>query len=55
MSEPSQDLARKNCLPCEAGVPPMTMAQIHQMLKSVLGWEYKGEAGAKAFPVQKSL
>ena len=32
------DLAARSCKPCEAGVPPMTEAEIETHLASVPGW-----------------
>ena len=33
------DLASKKCIPCEGNIPPFNLAEIHQYLKKVDGWE----------------
>lgn len=32
------ELARKNCVPCKGGVPPLTRDQITPLLKQLSGW-----------------
>ncbi len=32
-------LVQKKCIPCEGGVAPLTVAETHQYLSEVLGWE----------------
>jgi 4a-hydroxytetrahydrobiopterin dehydratase len=49
MSELSEGLVRKKCIPCEGGVTPMTVAQIRHMLKGLPGWEYESERVQKHF------
>ena len=49
MSEISEGLARKKCKPCEAGVAPMTPAQIGHMLKGLKGWKYTDGMVQKTF------
>jgi 4a-hydroxytetrahydrobiopterin dehydratase len=33
------DLAKKSCVPCKGGVPPLTGGALTSMLKQVDGWE----------------
>ena len=33
-----EDLAKKKCIPCEGGIPPFDMEEIHKYLKRVNGW-----------------
>ena len=33
-----EDLANKKCIPCEGGIPPFDMEEIHKYLKKVNGW-----------------
>ena len=33
-----EDLAKKKCIPCEGGIPPFDMEEIHKYLKKVNGW-----------------
>ena len=35
------DLADKKCVPCEGGIPPFDVAEIHKYLKKVDGWDVK--------------
>jgi len=32
------DLNRKHCVPCEGGIPPLTDAQVRDLLKQTPGW-----------------
>jgi len=32
------ELAKKKCLPCEGGIPPLTVEQVQNYLKNVSGW-----------------
>jgi 4a-hydroxytetrahydrobiopterin dehydratase len=34
----AQQLTSKHCAPCEGGIPPMTPAEVDEMLASVPGW-----------------
>jgi 4a-hydroxytetrahydrobiopterin dehydratase len=43
------DLTQKRCVPCEGGVPPLTTAQASELLKSVRGWELKGNQIQKSY------
>ena len=31
----------KKCLPCEGGVPPLDLSEIHKYQKKVDGWDVK--------------
>ena len=33
------ELSAKKCIPCEGGMPPMSLQESHQYLSRVLGWE----------------
>ena len=33
-----EDLAKKKCIPCEGGISPCDMEEIHKYLKRVNGW-----------------
>ena len=35
------DLINKKCVPCEVGVPPLDMSEIHKYQKKVDGWNVK--------------
>jgi 4a-hydroxytetrahydrobiopterin dehydratase len=35
------DLTDKKCVPCEGGVPPLDLSEIHKYQKKVDGWEVK--------------
>ena len=35
------DLVNKKCIPCEGGVPPLDLSQIHKYQKKVDGWNVK--------------
>lgn len=37
------DLQTKRCLPCEAGVPPLTQEEVQQLLTRVTEWELNVE------------
>lgn len=38
------DLAKKKCVPCEAGVPPFTKEEAEKLLSQVSGWHLSGDA-----------
>ena len=35
------DLANKKCIPCEGGIAPFDVSEIHKYLKKVDGWDVK--------------
>jgi len=35
------DLANKKCVPCEGGIPPFDIKEIHKYLKKIDGWDVK--------------
>jgi len=38
------ELQKKRCVPCQGGVPPMSLTDIEKMLPQVPGWELAGGA-----------
>ncbi len=48
------DLADKKCVPCEGGIPPFDVAEIHKYLKKVDGWDVKKNK-AESFLLKKNL
>jgi len=32
------ELTKKKCLPCEGGIPPLTIEQVQNYLKNISGW-----------------
>lgn len=49
MSEISESLTRKKCVPCEGGVAPLSDAQIGPLLKGLPGWSKEGLKIIKEF------
>ena len=37
------DLHKKNCIPCQGGIPAFDISEIHKYLKKVDGWDVKKE------------
>jgi|TARA_B100000767_G_scaffold183445_1_gene171248 4a-hydroxytetrahydrobiopterin dehydratase len=35
------DLLKKNCVPCEGGISPLNLSEIHKYQKKVDGWDVK--------------
>ena len=35
------DLLKKNCVPCEGGIPPLDLSEIHKYQKKIDGWDVK--------------
>ena len=35
------DLAKKKCIPCEAGTPPLNKEKVDELLKEIPTWELK--------------
>jgi 4a-hydroxytetrahydrobiopterin dehydratase len=48
-SSPVCDLTRKNCKPCEGGVPPLSEAEIATLLKELDGWNYTDGVISKTY------
>ena len=48
------DLADKKCVPCEGGIPPFDVAEIHKYLKKVDGWDVKKNK-AESFFIEKEF
>ena len=38
------DLAKKRCVPCEAGVPPLTKEEAEKLLQQVKSWHLSADA-----------
>jgi len=43
------DLLKKNCKPCEGGIPPLIIEEIHKYQKKVDGWDVKFNEKKKYF------
>ena len=39
------DLAHRNCVPCEGGVPKLAPEQVRRLLPLVPGWDLTGDGG----------
>ena len=48
------DLLKKKCVPCESGVIPFDISQIHKYQKKVDGWDIAKEEG-KVFFLKKKF
>jgi 4a-hydroxytetrahydrobiopterin dehydratase len=48
------DLANKNCVPCEGGIPPFDKSEIHKYLKKIDGWNVKNNE-EKSFFLMKEF
>ena len=48
------DLANKNCVPCEGGIPPFDKREIHKYLKKIDGWNVKNNK-EKSFFLMKEF
>tara|TARA_Y100001970_G_scaffold277295_1_gene381240 strand:- start:3243 stop:3581 length:339 start_codon:yes stop_codon:yes gene_type:complete len=48
------DLSDKKCIPCEGGIPPFDVNEIHKYLKKVDGWDVK-EDDSKNFYLIKEF
>ncbi len=38
------DLTKKKCVPCEAGMPPLTKEEAEKLMQQVKGWHLAGDA-----------
>ena len=47
---PSMELAKKKCKPCEGGVAPYTAAQAKDMLRQLKGWIIEEGKLVKVYP-----
>ena len=50
----SEDLLKKKCLPCEGGVIPFDISEIHKYQKKVDGWDIKEDEN-KIFLLHKKF
>ncbi|MFZ1851474.1 MAG: 4a-hydroxytetrahydrobiopterin dehydratase [Nitrosomonas sp.] len=41
MNTTNNELASKQCKPCEGGIPALTLAEANNLLKGIQGWELK--------------
>ena len=48
------DLANKKCIPCEGGIPPFDVSEIHKYLKKVDGWNVE-EDNLDGFHILKNF
>ena len=48
------DLINKKCVPCEGGVPPLDLSEIHKYQKKVDGWKIKPNE-KKIFFLEKEI
>jgi 4a-hydroxytetrahydrobiopterin dehydratase len=46
----AEDLATKQCKPCEGGVAPLKQDEINRLLKELKGWEHANGRIAKTYP-----
>jgi 4a-hydroxytetrahydrobiopterin dehydratase len=46
MSAEAADLARRKCRPCEGGVPPLSPAEVQQLLPQVPQWRLTADGKA---------
>jgi 4a-hydroxytetrahydrobiopterin dehydratase len=49
MADKICDLASRHCKPCEAGVPPLSGAELERHLEGLSGWEASQETIGKRF------
>jgi 4a-hydroxytetrahydrobiopterin dehydratase len=48
------DLLSKKCTPCEGGIPPLDLSEIHKYQKKVDGWDIKKDK-KKIFFLEKNF
>ncbi|HKX52994.1 MAG TPA: 4a-hydroxytetrahydrobiopterin dehydratase [Nitrosospira sp.] len=49
MDTTGNDLATKQCKPCEGGMPPLSQEEITQLMRQLDGWDYLGKTIRKEF------
>ena len=49
-ANPSTELAKQKCKPCEGGVAPLSMPRAQSMLKSLKGWILEDGRLVKVYP-----
>jgi 4a-hydroxytetrahydrobiopterin dehydratase len=47
--KPTCDLSHKQCLPCEGGVPPLTQAEILNLLSQLQDWQQQEQSIHKTY------
>lgn len=43
------ELATKKCIPCEGGIPPLSLQKINELMPKIEGWELQGDKISKNF------
>jgi 4a-hydroxytetrahydrobiopterin dehydratase len=49
MPQPTSDLTKKKCKPCEGGAQPLSPSEIEAYLKKLQSWSYTNNAIEKTF------
>lgn len=49
MNTVANELATKQCKPCEGGMPPLSPAEVTQLMQQLEGWEYLEKIIRKEF------
>ena len=49
------DLTKKNCIPCEGGILPFDISEIHKYQKKVDGWDVKKNENKNFFLEKKFI
>lgn len=49
MSDSTQNLSQKKCIPCEGGVPPLSESRINELLTQLSHWQLEDNAITKQF------
>ncbi len=49
MAGSQRELTSRRCRPCEKGTPPLSRAEIDQLLPQVPGWELRGDRIEKTY------
>ena len=46
-------LNERKCIPCEGGIPPFDIEEIHKYLKKIDGWEVKSNADKNFYLIKE--
>mgnify|MGYP006114324953 CR=1 FL=1 len=49
----NSDLHNKSCIPCQGGISPFAISEIHKYLKKIDGWDVKKKEGEFFFLEKK--